>query len=193
MASRAPIVFISGGVRSGKSSFAENFTIDSARKKNAKLHYIAPGQASDAEMAARIEKHQKDRHESGLCWQTWEQSTEIASIADYFTNQDVVLLDCLTTLLNNEFFKSEGRWKDPAFQQEVKYSIIDGIAAIAGRCQMLVVVSNELFSDSMVDERLILSYKKLLGEIHQLVVSMATEAYLVEAGIPLVMKGVKEP
>ncbi|SEM09938.1 adenosylcobinamide kinase /adenosylcobinamide-phosphate guanylyltransferase [Mesobacillus persicus] len=198
MAEQSFLIFISGGVRSGKSQFAEKLAVDLSgltpdRTGNTpyQLHYIAAGQASDEEMKTRILRHQTDRHFSGLNWITWEQPTELTKLSEVFSKHDVVLLDCLTTLLNNEFFKEENLWGNILFQEQIMAEILEAIEKITSSCHALIVVSNEVFYDTSGDQELIYTYKKILGKLHQKVVAKAQKAYLVESGIPLLMKGGK--
>jgi len=186
------IIFISGGVRSGKSSFAEKRAAKSAQEINGRLHYIAAGQNSDAEMAERILRHQKDRNESGLTWKTWEQPVGLTDLSGVFSKKDVVLLDCLTTLLNNEFFMIDEQWKNDDFQQMVMKSILEGIKQISAQCYQFIIVSNEVLSEVYGDNELTFIYGKMLGQLHQEIVAKAQKAYLVEAGIPLLMKGAEK-
>ncbi len=113
------LIFISGGVRSGKSSFAEKLALKIACEEGGGLHYIATGVPSDLEMKERIKKHQHDREAAKYRWITVEQSINIGAIADHFNNRDILLLDCVTTLLNNELFSSDHRW-DPPFLESIK-------------------------------------------------------------------------
>jgi adenosylcobinamide kinase / adenosylcobinamide-phosphate guanylyltransferase len=198
MAQESSIIFISGGVRSGKSRFAERLAAELAGRTLSQveqpqtplqLHYIAAGQASDPEMKARIAKHKKGRRESGLGWKTWEQPIGLEYLSDKFNKRDIVLLDCLTTLLNNEFFHSDSKWDDCLFQAGIKLSITEGVEKVARNCSAFIIVSNEVFYDAMKDDELVFTYKKLLGELHQQIVSRSQKAFLVEAGIPLLFKG----
>ena len=66
------IIFIIGGARSGKSSFA----LDEASKIKGQKAYIATAEALDNEMRERIEKHKKDR---GNEWNTYEEPIKISS------------------------------------------------------------------------------------------------------------------
>ncbi len=186
---KSAVIFISGGVRSGKSSFAEKFAAEAARKTDGQLNYIAAGQSTDREMVERITRHQIDRQKSGLGWKTWEQPVELGNIADVFTKNDIVLFDCLTTLLNNEFFQQDDEWKKPDFQAKVRNSILSGIEKIAQNCQLLIIVSNEVLNEMQGDNELVRIYGRMLGQLHQQIVAIAEYAYLVEAGIPLLMKG----
>ncbi|KAB2328602.1 bifunctional adenosylcobinamide kinase/adenosylcobinamide-phosphate guanylyltransferase [Cytobacillus depressus] len=183
------IIFISGGVRSGKSSFAEKLAAEEAQKTGGNLHYIAAGQASDEEMRHRILRHQKDRLNSGLNWRTWEKPTQLKELSGVFNHADIILLDCLTTLLNNEFFSMDDQWIKRQFQQYVMETIIEGIGDISQKCHRLIVVSNEVLFEPQGNNELVIIYGKMLGLLHQHIVTKAKQAYLVEAGIPILMKG----
>jgi adenosylcobinamide kinase / adenosylcobinamide-phosphate guanylyltransferase len=184
----ASLIFISGGVRSGKSSFAEKLALEIASKKGGQLNYLATGVASDQEMKERILKHQCDRETGNYLWRTIEQSHTIGEIAGVFNDDDIILLDCVTTLLNNELFSANQSWDEPFLEQTME-SIISGIVEIRDRAKVLLVVSNEVFHELMAENDLVLSYGRILGKIHQQLVKKADQAFLVEAGMAINMKG----
>jgi adenosylcobinamide kinase / adenosylcobinamide-phosphate guanylyltransferase len=185
------LIFITGGVRSGKSTFAEKTAEAAAVSSNGRLHYIAAGKSSDEEMAERILLHQKQRDESGSVWRTWEQPAGIGMLAAGFTRQDILLLDCLTTLLNNELFSTNGSWESEIFQEAITERILRDIQSLAESAGVLIIVSNEVQYEPIEAGSVSHIYARLLGRIHQRIVSMAGKAYLVEAGIPRLMKGGK--
>ncbi|WP_257346883.1 bifunctional adenosylcobinamide kinase/adenosylcobinamide-phosphate guanylyltransferase [Pseudalkalibacillus decolorationis] len=182
------LIFITGGVRSGKSSFAEKTAIQLAKKSGAHLHYIATGVPSDREMRKRIQNHQQQRQESIIQWQTWEEPREISKYSQHFSEKSIILLDCLTTLLNNHLFSTESE----SIPDTVEKAIINEIDSLKDICQTLVIVSNEVLNESVQDNALVYTYKKLLGKLHQQLVQQTDQAYLVESGIPILMKGAKE-
>ncbi len=70
-----PLIFITGGVRSGKSHFAEQAALQyyEAQACTAKrLPYLASGIALDREMEKRILRHQADRQAQPIQWLTVE-------------------------------------------------------------------------------------------------------------------------
>lgn len=176
----AQLIFITGGVRSGKSRFAENRA--ASFRDQGTLHYLACGEPSDEEMKERISRHQHDRASKNVPWETVECPTDIGSVAERLNEQSVVLLDCVTTLLSNELFQ-----KDGTLQLETKQKIQSGIEKLRERAKALIIVSNELTQEPLTSgvER----YARQLGELHQWIVSEADEAYLVENGVPRLMKG----
>ncbi len=182
------LIFITGGVRSGKSRFAEEEAKRLFDDTGSRLHYIACGRRTDQEMEIRIQRHQEDRTESEIPWTNWEFPLNITLAAEKVSGKSVVLLDCLTTLLDNELFLP-GKALDLEHQQAVIRKILSGIHAIQDKVQFLIVVSNELTMDTAFDNDVLHMYKRLLGLLHQSLVSKANEAYLVESGLPLKMKG----
>jgi adenosylcobinamide kinase / adenosylcobinamide-phosphate guanylyltransferase len=181
------LIFISGGVRSGKSSFAEKIGLELAKKNGGQLNYLATGVASDQEMRERISKHQRDREAGKFKWKTIEQSHNIGEIAVFLNDEDIILLDCVTTLLNNELFSANQSWDD-SFLKQTMESIMNGIVEIRDRAKVLIVVSNEVFHESMAENDLVFSYGRILGKLHQQLVKAADQAFLVEAGIAINMK-----
>lgn len=182
------IIFVSGGVRSGKSSFAEQLAVEIAEKVDGRLHYIASGQAVDAEMEDRITRHQEQRNLGVNKWTTWERPFSIGELANEFKSNDIVLFDCLTNLLNNLLFQTEASLLDPIFQERTKASIVDGIVSVQKKCHTLIVVSNEILNEPIHSNDLVFVYAKLLGKLNQQVVSLANEAFLVESGIAVCKK-----
>ncbi|WP_061840943.1 bifunctional adenosylcobinamide kinase/adenosylcobinamide-phosphate guanylyltransferase [Tetragenococcus halophilus] len=178
------VIFITGGVRSGKSAFAEQLAINHAEKTSSNLHYIACGIPSDKEMQERIRRHQYDRAQSSFSWMTWEQPIHLSHIAKQFTKQDMILLDCVTTLLNNYLFQKDIKNKNVALKL-----MREDITTLCNYAGIVIIVSNEVLQDIPYENKLTLNYQELLGNTHQEIVNIADSAILVESGIPLVKKG----
>jgi adenosylcobinamide kinase / adenosylcobinamide-phosphate guanylyltransferase len=190
MAQYSSIIFITGGVRSGKSTFAEKLAGERWEGEAiGQLHYLAAMQPSDGEMGQRIQVHQANRMQGGLQWNTWEKPTSIGDLVDHFRSHDVVLLDCLTTWLNNELFFEEDRWQDHAFLRKLFEKMWNGMMEISKKVETFIIVSNEVLHEPIHNNDLVYIYSFLLGNLHQKIVAEARHAYLVEAGIPILMKG----
>ncbi|SIR37558.1 adenosylcobinamide kinase /adenosylcobinamide-phosphate guanylyltransferase [Peribacillus simplex] len=185
---KARLCFITGGVRSGKSSFAERKALEYALQTDGNLHYLACGRISDVEMGERILRHRKDRESSPIAWKTSEYATDITRIGEDIDQDSIILLDCLTTLLDNELF-GPGIPLEEEFLDSVFSKIITGINEIRKQSSCLIVVSNELVQEPIFHDAFLHIYGKTLGQLHQTIVGQAEEAYLVEAGIPLRKKG----
>jgi adenosylcobinamide kinase/adenosylcobinamide-phosphate guanylyltransferase len=192
MAGTAMLMFITGGVRSGKSSYAEKRAVEQFHNEKGSLYYLATGLAEDNEMKERVKKHQRQRSRISSHWNVIEQSIDVEEHLPSFNQRDVVLIDCLTTLLTNELFKDwrdvPDKWKDPAYVMEIETKLISFINELARGEFTAILVSNEVSHEPISDE-LTLAYAKLLGTLHQHAVKESVEAIKVEAGIPIVMKG----
>lgn len=183
------IIFISGGVRSGKSSFAEQEAIRYAQVYGKPLNYIATSHSEDEEMKDRIYRHEQQRLASGFDWTTFE-------IANYFPENirkikigGIVLLDCLTVLLANELFATiVPEEKLPERSEKVVKNIMAGITLLSKKAHMLIIVSNEIHYE-VHDELYVQTYQRTLGQLHQAIIKQSDVAYLVEATVPRLMKG----
>lgn len=184
---KAPIYFVTGGVRSGKSTFAEELTAQCSHELNRSLIYIACGRARDGEMSVRIRKHQEQREQSKLSWQTREFPTDIKESVKTFDHHPVALLDCLTTLLDNELFSTSAEL-DEKHANQVFNKIIAGLEKIQREVSTLVIVSNEVLHEYSHFSAVQL-YQRTLGLLHQEIVKRAERAYLIESGLPIMMKG----
>ncbi|WP_027408642.1 bifunctional adenosylcobinamide kinase/adenosylcobinamide-phosphate guanylyltransferase [Anoxybacteroides tepidamans] len=182
------IVFISGGVRSGKSDVAER-CVQVLASSESVVHYIATAKVTDEEMRARVVHHQKRRDGQSLSWQTWEQPLCLHKLAPKFAARDVVLLDCLTNWLANELFATEG-WEREEHCLQIAERMLAAIKQLAASCKALIIVSNELFSGGVPDDIGTYHFMKALGRLHQRIVDMASSALLVQHGIPTLKKGV---
>ena len=66
---------------------------------------------------------------------------------------------------------------------------VRGSYAISGQVHTLIIVSNEVLNEPIGDNVFVIRYRRLLGKLHQAIVEGAHQAFLVEAGLPILMKG----
>lgn len=184
METKSSIIFVTGGVRSGKSSFAERLAIEYAENEKAELHYIATAVHSDTEMQERIARHQQRRKKQKVKWNSHEQAVNIGELAGVFSKKDVILLDCLTVLVNNELFYKDQR------QEMLELKLKRELIELSRSCRYLILVSNEVTYE-MSSDPFVQNYCRLLNQLHYFLVQHAKEAYLVEFGIAKSKKGGK--
>src|SRR6185437_2885412 len=92
------LTLITGGTRSGKSTFAQSLC-----KGGASVVYIATASASDDEMRERIARHRSSRP---ICWRTVEEPLAVPDvIRAHASGSDFILIDCLTLWLSNLLFE----------------------------------------------------------------------------------------
>jgi len=175
------LVFILGGARSGKSSYAQKLAQGSGKS----VTFIATGQALDEEMSARIKKHRKDRP---VNWVTLEIPLNIAeTLRTNPIKTDVVLLDCITLLVNNLFMQyGENDLVDEKESMRAAQKEVDGLLAwIREQKQDWIVISNEVGSGVVPAYQMGRAYRDILGWANQRLAHEADETYWMVAGIPV--------
>ncbi|MBU8907185.1 bifunctional adenosylcobinamide kinase/adenosylcobinamide-phosphate guanylyltransferase [Desertibacillus haloalkaliphilus] len=185
------MIFVTGGVRSGKSHFAEQL-VQKCAKSNSTLHYIATSICVDQEMEERVQRHQDERMKQTQRWLTSEASRHIESCFSKIDEKDVVLLDCLTNLVSNELFygwqEGDEKWKDEDYRNRLFERLAMTLTILKKKANTTVIVSNELFQGELPTDPGTLYYLHFLGNLHQFVVHLSDTAMLVEAGIPIIKK-----
>lgn len=185
-----PLFFITGGVRSGKSHFAEQAAITFYQENFAtpkRLVYIASGVATDVEMEKRILRHKEDRKSQDVSWHTIESPYQITEAFGEIEKDDVVLWDCVTTWLTNVFYEGfdtgQPCLEKPGCLEEKLLFMKAGVKSLLAKKVTIFVVSNELFDEPAYRSHEVEYYRQTLGELHQWFVSIATEAYEMNYGI----------
>ena len=168
------VVFILGGARSGKSTFA----LQEASAIEGKKAFIATAEAFDDEMRLRIEKHKEER---GTDWITHEEplliSTLLQNIRDLYP---VILVDCLTLWVSNimhaglDFNDETARLVDIISQKNPA---------------LIYIVSNEVGMGLVPDTELGREYRDNIGLLNRKVAEAATDVYFMAAGLPMKIKG----
>jgi len=181
-------VLVTGGARSGKSSFAEKY----AMKLSSRGVYIATCQPFDDELKERIDRHQLEREGSGFAWTTVEEPYEVAALLNRLSsefeaesNAPVVLLDCLTLWLTNWLLRVDNEeLGDARLLFEVKLLV----EAIHAYPHPLVVVTNEVGGGIVPEYPLGRKFRDEAGRLNQLIASSCNQVFLVTAGIPIDVK-----
>lgn len=182
------ITFITGGARSGKSSFAESLL----REKDDVL-YIATALPFDNEMEERIKTHRKERNRK---WKTVEAYQDLERvIGNEASDCGYLLLDCLTIMVSNLMVINNINWeradaetagkKEKMIESEVKM-LIEGALNFPGES---IIVSNEIGMGIVPPTTLGRYFRDIAGRANQFVASIANEVYLLFSGIPLKIKG----
>ena len=169
------LILVSGGSASGKSEFAGGLVTSSGLEKRI---YLATMQVWDQESVRRVERHRQMR--AGKGFETVECPTNLADII--LPPGGAVLFEDLSNLCANEYFSPNG--KDGALDR-----VLSGIHLAAEQAELLVVVTNELFSDGMDYDPVTLDYLSVLGELNRRVAALAGQVYEVVCGIPVAWKG----
>lgn len=178
------LTVITGGSGSGKSEYAEQLILKKALDKTKPLYYIATMQPFGAEGERRIARHRKQREGCGFI--TLEQYTQLEA-ADIPQGANA-LLECMSNLTANEMFGS----RKVRSAQEIGQDIIRGVETLKLRCENLVIVTNEVFSDGNSYDRETQEYIRCLGMINRSLAKMADCVVEVVYSIPIILKGERE-
>jgi adenosylcobinamide kinase/adenosylcobinamide-phosphate guanylyltransferase len=173
---RRTVTLVLGGVRSGKSRFAQEYA-----NRFSRVVFVATAKPSDAEMLSKIRRHQRERPKH---WQTLEEPLELARVvAEQAAKFDVMLVDCLTIFVANLL---EAEETDPT---SVELRIERFLEALGAAPASVVLVSNEVGSGVVPAYAAGRRFRDALGELNQRVAALADNAVLMVSGLPLALKG----
>ena len=168
------IVFVLGGAASGKSEVALRLAGSKAPRA-----FVATGQGLDAEMSARIARHQATR---AADWETAEVPLELAA---WFARDGVryrtVVLDCVTLWLSNLYGAG-------VTESMIETRVAALLAAMRQSKATIVIVSNELGLGLVPAEPAVRAFRDVAGRVNQWLAAGADEAHLVVSGIPVRLK-----
>ncbi len=168
------IVFITGGARSGKSSYALDLA-NTAQKKA----FIATAQPIDSEMRTRIEKHREERGDS---FHTIEEPWDIAgAIHSLDEKTEVVVIDCITVWLGNLMHRYGA-------ETETSPEISSLIESLKRPQLDIIVVSNELGMGIVPENEMARRFRDLAGHINMEIARIADKVVFMVSGIPTVVK-----
>ncbi|MHA0857150.1 bifunctional adenosylcobinamide kinase/adenosylcobinamide-phosphate guanylyltransferase [Paenibacillus sp. CMAA1364] len=184
------ITLVTGGARSGKSSFAEKLCMSISQE----AIYVATAQAFDDEMRERIALHKLQRDQANYPWITREESFKLSKLLEDWRISSLVnnvlpptvMIDCLTLWLSNVLLLVEG--KDDAIEQvqtEIDL-LIDQVQQYPGH---LIMVTNEVGNGIVPEYPLGRMYRDLAGILNQAIARICSQVFLVTAGIPMELKG----
>lgn len=183
------IIYVTGGARSGKSSFAENHVAVSKLKRV----YLATSIPFDNEMKIRVEKHKEQRGENWLTIEAYKNLYDV--LKNKVNDEKIILLDCLTVMVTNlMIMEKEYDWdtigKDELYsiEQRIKGEIKGIFDFVEEKDLELVIVSNELGMGLVPPYALGRHFRDIAGKMNQIVAERADEAYLVVSGLPMRLK-----
>jgi len=169
---------ILGGARSGKSSFAEKKVIELSAETKTALTYVATAEAGDDEMARRIERHQESRNANhSASWTLIEEPLNLADVLNTASENDCILIDCLTLWLSNCLHHEQWPQQRAAF--------IDSI----NNCPASVtMVSNEVGQGIVPLGKLSRDFVEQSGWLHQELAQLCDNVSFIVAGLQSKLK-----
>ncbi len=179
-------ILILGGARSGKSShavqLAKEFSAEGGPASGGKkpVAFIATAASLDREMKKRIKLHKASRPRT---WKLVEEGRDVGlALSKLPDKYKVVLIDCLGLLVSNLLMSN---LKDGQIEKKIK-NLIEVI--LKANC-VVILVSNEVGAGIVPENALARRFRDLLGLANQMLAKKADQVILMQAGIPVNIKG----
>jgi len=166
------ITLITGGARSGKSSYAEKLALSLSDNPV----YLATSRIWDEEFRKRVLRHQSGR---GSQWTNIEEEKELSR---HLLPGRVILIDCITLWCTNFFFdlNSDVETSLQAIKAEFdKFTNQDA---------RFICVTNEIGMGGTSENDIQRKFTDLQGWVNQYIASKAHEVILMVSGIPVKIK-----
>ena len=164
-----------GGVRSGKSRYAEQ----QARASGLRVVYFATAiTGGDAELDERVRRHRSYRPAE---WTTVEEPAALgAALRAHASAERCLLVECLTLWLGHLLTSAS----DDRLDTE-RSSLLRAVQEVPGR---VILVSNETGLGIMPPGALSRRFLDVSGELHQSLAALCDRVTLVVAGLPQRLK-----
>jgi adenosylcobinamide kinase/adenosylcobinamide-phosphate guanylyltransferase len=166
------ITLITGGGRSGKSSFALALA-----RRYAKKAFIATAEPIDDEMRQRIAQHKRDRDPS---FYTIEEPLKLAvALQSLPCEIEIAVIDCLSVWIGNCMHHDGVKESSTIdeFIEQLKDPPCD-----------LIIVTNEVGMGIIPDNEPSRRYRDILGSLNQQIAELAQQVILMVCGIPVYIK-----
>lgn len=179
------IILITGGSRSGKSSYAESLL-----KSLDDVLYIATAAYSDQEMKQRIKRHKENRNPK---WVTYEGYRDLNKVILANTNENIIL-DCVGAMASNLLYETNQDFDKltsldgERVTDNMKLEFKNFIKRARDMDKILVIVTNEIgcsLQPLYTSGRI---FTDLLGFVNQYIGNLSDEIYLMACGQPLKIK-----
>ncbi len=173
-------IFVLGGCRSGKSSYA----LETAQKFSGnKKVFIATCVPRDDEMQLRVARHQQERSRH---WHTVEAPLHLSeAIVEAGGKASVLLVDCLTLWVNNLLMENYN-------SEQILDQVQSLTRAVSSVTCPVILVSNEVGTGIVPENKLARLYRDLVGSTNQAVAECVDQVIWTVAGIPVTIKGDNE-
>lgn len=166
------IVLVTGGQRSGKSSYA----MQRALAETACPVYLATARMWDDEFRRRVVRHQADR---GAEWTNLEEEKWLSRCP--LTGR-VAVVDCVTLWATNFFFDNQSDTERSLAEMKAEFD------KLASQESYLIFVTNEIGMGAVSTDTLQRKFTDLQGWINRYIASRADEVVLMVSGIPFIIK-----
>jgi adenosylcobinamide kinase/adenosylcobinamide-phosphate guanylyltransferase len=166
------VYFITGGERSGKSSYAQKLALELSSSPV----YVATARKWDKDFEKRIERHQSERDER---WTSIEEEKQISKVD---LKGRVAVVDCVTLWLTN--FYTDSKYNVQESLQLAKDEFDKAILIDT----TLIIISNEIGMGMHADTEIGRKFVELQGWTNQYIAAKADKVVFMVSGIPVTIK-----
>lgn len=166
------IILVTGGQRSGKSTFAEQ----TALSLSPNPVYLATARVWDDEFRKRVERHQANRGPE------WTNIEEEKFLSKHNLTGRVIVIDCITLWATNFFFDLNS---DVSKALE---NIKEEFSKFTDQDATFIFVTNEIGLGGVSENKIQRQFTDLQGWVNQYIAQQANNVYLMISGIPLKVK-----
>lgn len=166
------IYYITGGERSGKSSYAQNLALSFSNTPK----YIATSRIWGDDHRKRIDRHIADRDER------WTSIEEEKVLASAINTNDVVVIDCVTLWLTNFYVDTKNDIEKCLELAKIEFNKLLDIDAT------IIIISNEIGMGVHAQTEVGRKFTELQGWVNQYIAKHADKATMMVSGIPLILK-----
>jgi adenosylcobinamide kinase/adenosylcobinamide-phosphate guanylyltransferase len=193
-AGRSPVILITGGVRSGKSAFAERLAREAAAGAAGGVVYVATSRVWDEEMAARVAIHQAQRPAT---WRTVEEPLNLETAVDSAGTASVVIVESIDSWVGNQLMDAnpvQGEQLDRAAMASLEHALLAHARAVVHAHRQrrtpatLILVTLEAGLGVVPPYPLGRAFRDLLGRVNAALAAEADHVYLLVAGLPVDVK-----
>lgn len=186
----AKIIMITGGQRSGKSSFAERMALELTEGCKQGPVYLATARIWDSEFAHRVERHKARRGER------WTNLECEKYISECNLQGRVVVIDCVTLWATNFFFDESAAAESAEAADAADGTLVERVLGLMKRelhklAKMeatLIFVTNEIGLGGVSENKLQRQFTDIEGWFNQHLAEYADDVYLMVSGIPVKIK-----
>lgn len=186
----AKIIMITGGQRSGKSSFAERMALELTEGSKQGPVYLATARIWDSEFAHRVERHKARRGER------WTNLEYEKYLSECNLQGRVVVIDCVTLWATNFFFDLSAAAESAEAADAADGTLVERVLGLmkrelhklAKQEATLIFVTNEIGLGGVSENKLQRQFTDIEGWFNQHLAESAQEVYLMVSGIPVKIK-----
>jgi len=167
------IILITGGQRSGKSSYAQRLALHLSENPV----YLATSRVWDEEFRERVRRHQRDR---GPQWTNIEEEKYLSRQA---LAGRVVVVDCVTLWATNFFFDNQANVEKSLRELQTEFDRFTEGESV------FIFVTNEIGLGGVSADAVQRRFTDLQGWFNQYVAERADAVVSMVSGIPVAVKG----